>query len=578
MKISKQLSKICIVLLTFYFLTQVSFAAEPVDIWKIKKTDISNETDVENNETTNTEIIQGVKIEQQNEKVIINQELDATDVKLAGLYDPAENGLNIDMWSNSNGAEITSSLEKINSKKLSNFSKKILDVALLTNSYLPTNNISAEEFLNYKFEYLIKKKDFDLIKKFLIKNPSLKNSDKLVRFYADFHLSNSQLDKSCEIFEYINLVYDDYLTNFKIYCLLNQNKKEEAQLLFDLKSEMESIDDFFVKKFNVLMSYEKKDDVLSDENILYLHLSHKTIENFIYEPKIDTPRFIWKYLSTSNLLKEADLIDIEDDEQVKLIEKATSEEVYDEKELLNLYKKFEFNINQLINVNKIYKLLPDFEARALLYQRLLLTVDTEQKLILSSKLKKLFDDSNLSKAFDEELSNTLKKIDEEEIPSNFTTFYKENKEPEKVKESKIKFNNKILHQSKLLNYFLNKTSLLKVEKETNDLLKKVKRNKKYSFSSKDIMMVESLKSDGVKILKKYDDLYEYKSKISTEINSFIVNGETGLVLLKLVEIIGKDEVENLDIESISFVVGVMNELKIISLRNEVLLKVLPLKV
>ena len=578
MKISKQLSKICIVLLTFYFLTQVSFAAEPVDIWKIKKTDISNETDVENNETTNTEIIQGVKIEQQNENVIINQELDAADVKLAGLYDPAENGLNIDMWSNSSGAEITSLLEKINSIKLSNFSKKILDVALLTNSYLPTNNISAEEFLNYKFEYLIKKKDFDLIKKFLIKNPSLKNSDKLVRFYADFHLSNSQLDKSCEIFEYINLVYDDYLTNFKIYCLLNQNKKEEAQLLFDLKSEMESIDDFFVKKFNVLMSYEKKDDVLSDENILYLHLSHKTIENFIYEPKIDTPRFIWKYLSTSNLLKEADLIDIEDDEQVKLIEKATSEEVYDEKELLNLYKKFEFNINQLINVNKIYKLLPDFEARALLYQRLLLTVDTEQKLILSSKLKKLFDDSNLSKAFDEELSNTLKKIDEEEIPSNFTTFYKENKEPEKVKESKIKFNNKILHQSKLLNYFLNKTSLQKVEKETNDLLKKVKRNKKYSFSSKDIMMIESLKSDGVKILKKYDDLYEYKSKISTEINSFIVNGETGLVLLKLVEIIGKDEVENLDIESISFVVGIMNELKIISLRNEVLLKVLPLKV
>jgi len=578
MKISKQLSKICIVLLTFYFLTQVSFAAEPVDIWEIKKTDISNETDVENNETTNTKIIQGVKIEQQNEKVIINQELDATDVKLAGLYDPAENGLNIDMWSNSNGDEITASLEKIYSTKLSNFSKKILDVALLTNSYLPTNNILAEEFLNYKFEYLIKKKDFDLIKKFLIKNPSLKNSDKLVRFYADFHLSNSQLDKSCEIFEYINLVYDDYLTNFKIYCLLNQNKKEKAQLLFDLKSEMESIDDFFVKKFNVLMSYEKKDDVLSDENILYLHLSHKTIENFIYEPKIDTPRFIWKYLSTSNLLKEADLIDIEDDEQVKLIEKATSEEVYDEKELLNLYKKFEFNINQLINVNKIYKLLPDFEARALLYQRLLLAVDTEQKLILSSKLKKLFDDSNLSKAFDEELSNTLKKIDEEEIPSNFTTFYKENKEPEKVKESKIKFNNKILHQSKLLNYFLNKTSLLKVEKETNDLLKKVKRNKKYSFSSKDIMMVESLKSDGVKILKKYDDLYEYKSKISNEINSFIVNGETGLVLLKLVEIIGKDEVENLDIESISFVVGVMNELKIISLRNEVLLKVLPLKV
>ena len=274
----------------------------------------------------------------------------------------------------------------------------------------------------------------------------------------------------------------------------------------------------------------------------------------------------------------ADSIDIEDVEQVKLIEKATNEEAYDEKELLNLYKKFQFDINQLINIDENYKLLPDFEARALLYQRLLLTVDIEQKLVLVSKLKKLFDESKLSKAFDDELSNILKTIDEEEVPSNFTTFYKNNKEKEKIKDSRIKINNKIIHQSKLLNYFLNKTSLLKVEKETNDLLKKIKKNKKYSFSIKDVMMVESLKSDGVKISKKYSKMYEYKSNLPAEINSFIVNGETGLVLLKLVEIIGKHEVENLDIQSVSFVVGIMNELKIINLRNEILLKVLPLKV
>ena len=73
--------------------------------------------------------------------------------------------------------------------------------------------------------------------------------------------------------------------------------------MFDLKSELESLDDFFVKKFNVLMGYEKNDQTLSDKNILYLHLSHKTNENFKYEPKIDTPKFIWKYLSFSNLLK-----------------------------------------------------------------------------------------------------------------------------------------------------------------------------------------------------------------------------------------------------------------------------------
>ena len=91
-------------------------------------------------------------------------------------------------------------------------------------------------------------------------------------------------------------------------------------------------------------------------------------------------------------------------------------------------------------------------------------------------------------------------------------------------------------------------------------------------------MIESLKSDGVKILKKYNKLYEYKSNLPAEINSFIVNEEIGLVLLKLIEIIGNSEIEDLELESISYVVGIMNELKIISLRNEVLLKVLPLKV
>ena len=578
MKILKLLNKFFIVFLTLCFSKQILLATEPVDIWNIEKKNISNKVKVENNDSINTKIIQGVKIDQQLEDVIVNKELDASLINLIGLYDPAENGLAIDMWSNSDGDEIKSILKKINSQKLSNFSEKILDITLLTNSYLPKNNISAKEFLDLKFEYLIKKKDFDLIKRFLIKNPSLKNSDKLVRFYAEYYLSNSKIDKSCEIFNNISLISDNYLTNFKIYCLINQNKKEEAQLLFDLNSEMETLDDFFVKKFNILMGYEKNEESLSEKNILYFHLSHKTNEKFIYEPNINTPKFIWTYLSTSNLLKGAGLVDLENSKQVKLVEKVTNDEIYNEKELLNLYKRFQFDINQLINVNDVYKILPDYQGRALLYQRLLLTVDIEQKLDLSKKLKESFDNANLSKAFDGELSSILKKIDINKIPANFTTFYKNNKEPEKVKQSQIKFNNKVVHQSKLLKYFLNKTSLPRVEKEINDLLKKIKKNKKYFFSMKDVMMVESLKSDGVQILKKYDNLYEYNSKIPSEINSMIVNGETGLVLLKLVEIIGKDDVENLDIESVSFVVGIMNELKTVSLRNEVLLKVLPLKV
>ena len=579
MKILKLLSKFFIILLLFSIFAKTAISNEPVDIWNIEKKESAVEKKlIENKKSINNETIQGIKIVDQNKNIIVNNSLGANDIKLAGLYDPAENGLSIDMWSNSNGKEIRYFLEKLSSKKLSNFSEKILDVALLTNSYLPSNNISSEEFLEFKFQYLIKKKDFKLIKNFLIKNPSIKDSDKLIRFYIDYYLSNSQIDKSCEIFDYVKIVTNDYLNNFKIYCLIHQNAKEEAQLLFDLKSEFGSIDEFFVKKFNILMGYKKKDELISDKNILNFHLSHKTNENFLYEPKIDTPKYIWKYLSTSNLLKDSDLINIEDSEQVKLIETATNEGIYEEKELLDLYKRFQFDINQLINVNDAYKLLPDYQGRALLYQRLLLTSDSSVKLNLSSILNKSFNESNLSNAFDGELSKILKTINEDQIPSNFTTFYQENRESEKERKLRIKFNNKIFHQSKLLNYFLNKTSLPKVEKETNDLLKKIKKNKKYFFSTKDIMMIESLKSDGVQILKKYDKLYEHKPNVPVEINSMIVNGETGLILLKIAHIIGEDELEDIDLESLSFIVGILNELNTINLRNEILLKVLPLKV
>ena len=576
MKILKQLSKFF--LFTFLLINPVS-ANEPVDIWNIEKKDTEeNEILIENTNDDENKIIQGIKIEQQNEKILVNNALGASEIKLAGLYDPEENGLSIDMWSNSNGEDIKYVLDNITTKELSKFSEKVLEIALLTNSYIPNNNISPKEFLDFKFNYLKKKRDFNLIKEFLIKNPNLRESDDLITFYVDHFLSNSQLDKSCEIFEIVNSISEDYLTNFKMYCLIDQERRDEAQLLFDLKSELGSVDKFFSDKFNILMGYKKPNDQLSEKNILYFHISHKTIETFEYDPKIETPKFIWNYLSTSNLLKNSDLVDIESSDQIKLIETATNDGVYEEEELLNLYKRFRFDINQLLNFNDAYKLLNDYEARALLYQRFLLSDETTQKLTILSKLKELFDEAELSSAFDNELAKVLKSIPYDDVPSNFTSFYKKNREPEKVAELKIKFNNKVFHQSKLLNYFQNKTSLPQVEKETNDLLKKIKKNKKYFFSIKDIIMAESLKSDGVQILKKYDGLYEYETNIPSDINSMIVNGETGLVLLKIAQIIGEDDLEDLDLDSVNFVIGIMNELKIVNLRNEILLKVLPLKV
>ena len=52
------------------------------------------------------------------------------------------------------------------------------------------------------------------------------------------------------IFEKINFnINDDYVSKFNIYCLINLNKSEEAQLRFDLLKEQGFQDNFFEKKF-----------------------------------------------------------------------------------------------------------------------------------------------------------------------------------------------------------------------------------------------------------------------------------------------------------------------------------------
>ena len=48
--------------------------------------------------------------------------------------------------------------------------------------------------------------------------------------------------------------------------------------------------------------------------------------------------------------------------------------------------------------------------------------------------------------------------------------------------------------------------------------------------------------------------------------------------VKLGKIIGEDELENLDSDSLYFMTGILNELNLDQIRNNLLLKVLPLKI
>ena len=143
----------------------------------------------------------------------------------------------------------------------------------------------------------------------------------------------------------------------------------------------------------------------------------------------------------------------------------------------------------------------------------------------------------------------------------------------------LKFNNDILHQSKLLNYFNGDYSKSKIEKDLENFLKKIKKNKKYFLSKKDIIFLDSLKSDGIQIDKKFDNLYKVDtSEIPTDIQVMINNNEKGAALLRIVQVIGEDELERIDEDTMYFIISTLNQLNIGLIRNQILLKVLPLKV
>ena len=587
MKILKLLNKKNLSIIIISLLLSLPSIAEekPVDIWNIEKQEtdsISEENlSLEKTEQESQSSIYKMQADKNKDSIKLDQDLTSKTIKIVGLYDPEDYGLSISMWSNSDGLLLKKLFENINKYDLSADASEILNISLLTNAYHPSQNITDDEFLKFKTNWLIKDSNFELIEEYLIKNQITNLHPELMKYMVDRYLSQSDLKKSCEIFSKIKEpLEDEYLSKFNLYCLINYGKNEEAQLILDLKKELGFQDEYYENKINYLFGYidEANKDV-SENSILDFHLAHRTNPEFIFEPNKDTPKLIWKYLSTSNLLYKIQDLEITDIEKISTIEKATHDKNYSEEELFEFYKRFQFNLEQLLNTKESYKTLSSIEGKALVYQRLLLTEEPKLKLELMKILKDIFESEDVGNAFDTELTKFLKKIDETDVPSNFTTFYNQHIKNDEITNKKIKYNNKILHQSKLVNYFNGDYAKSKIEEDLDKFLKKIKKDKKYFLSKKDIIFLEALKSDGIEISKKYENLYEInKSEMPKDIQEMINNKETGAALLRIIEVIGPEKIEDIDDDTVYFIINTLNQLNADLIRNKLLLKVLPLKV
>ena len=546
-------------------------ANTPADIWETNEENKKKDNQI-NNKTIESPIVS----DNENKIQIDEQQIDKFDQSVIGIFDPSQNNLTLDMWISSDGKDIKKILKRINTLKLSKLSENLLFQVLFTNAYPPKKNLTSEEFLKIKIDWLIKNKRIKDLETLLKNNSEVGESAKAIKFLIDEHLSSADIKSACGKVSFISKgVKNDYLDKFKIFCLINDGRTDEAQLILDLAKERGMKDKFYEDKINFLLGVsEKTNPKIIDNNLINFFLSHITSKNFNYEPTEKTNTYIWRYLSASNLIK---IDNLENESIITTYEKAAAEESLNTQEVFNMYKKILFNVNQLLNASELYKNLPNYKARALIYQSILLSDNIEKKLYLSFLLKDLFIKDKLLNVYSIELSNILKNMDTTKIPENYSELFEQNLDPEFKNVKKIKFDNTILHRSKVIKHFLNNNEKpKKIEKDLKTVYKKIKKNKKYFISINDIIVLESLVADGIKIPKDLD-LLELTSQLTVPISleDLVSKKQIGLVMLKIVEIIGEDDVVNLDPETIYFLNRILNKLDLKKIRNSILREVLP---
>ncbi len=555
---------------------------ESVDIWKKNNQEIqTKEKNIKSDDVKQNLSLEINKINSIDPNIIIDKtnNENAPETNLYGILDPEENNFSLTMWSNTNASDIRSIISRINKLNLSSLAESLFLNTMLTYSYLP-KDMSDEEFLDMKINWMIKNNKDDLLESFLNKNDNFHNKNKIIQYLVDKNIAGANLKSGCQKINFINKeIVDSYLEKFKIYCLIFNNKKNQAQLQYDILKEQGMSDNFFDNKINFLFGItEKTDNKIKDDNLLNFYLSSITIKDFKYEPNKKTKRIIWEYLSSANLIV---LEDIEDIEKIKNLEIAANEDTFEKTKIFEIYKRIPFNLNTLINAEDLYQTLEPLNARALIYQKFLLADSIENKIELLVTLKELFKKDNLLNVYVQFMSQNLKEIDQDKIPESYKSVVAKNIISDlEVKLGRIKYDDKILHRSRTIRYYTEpNTSIKKSQKDLENVYKKIKKNRKYFFSAKDLALIESLKLDGFKIPKEINikELSNNYSKPDNLLN-LVTNQEIGLLALKFVEIIGEDEVSDLDPETIYFIVHTLNKAKLFKLRNKIIISSLPLRV
>ena len=569
-------------LIIFLFSTPLK-SEDEIDIWKKNNTEEKESTQINkkiNKEETQKLNFDSIKTIELNQKIEITDgslKENSQEAKVFGIYDPADNDFDLNMWSSTKAEDIKSSLKRLEKIKLSKTADEILERILMSFAYSP-RGMKEDEFTDLKINWLIKNQRTDLIENFVKQNKEFKSKSRAVQYLVDDNIAQADISKGCEKIKFIDKeIKDAYLEKFKIYCLVFNNKKSEAQLLLDLLREQNQSDKFYDDKINFLLGVsDKTSKKINENNLLNFYLSSITNKDFNFKPNKNTKKEIWQYLNASNLIK---VEDISDKERLNELELAANKGQINKDIIFKIYQQVPYNLSELINAKDKYQNLQGIEARSLIYQKYLLSEDNESKMEYLFLLEELFKKENLQNIYSKFLSDKIQEIGIENISER----YQEIAQSRIIRDDefalgKVKYNDKILHQSKILKYYFENENEKKVQKDIDKIFKKISKNRKYFYSAKDLALIDSLINDGFSLPSNFDykNLAE-KFDIPKNLLKLIENNQNAFLALKIVEIIGEDEPNELDPETIYFITNLLNKMNLKQIRNLVFNTALPLR-
>lgn len=569
-------------LIIFLFSTPLK-SEDEIDIWKKNNTEEKQSTQINkkiNKEETQKLNFDSIKTIELNQKIEITDgslKENSQEAKVFGIYDPADNDFDLNMWSSTKAEDIKSSLKRLEKIKLSKTADEILERILMSFAYSP-KGMKEDEFTDLKINWLIKNQRTDLIENFVKQNKEFKSKSRAVQYLVDENIAQADINEGCEKIKFIDKeIKDAYLEKFKIYCLVFNNKKSEAQLLLDLLREQNQSDKFYDDKINFLLGVSNKTlKKINENNLLNFYLSSITNKDFNFKPNKNTKKEIWQYLNASNLIK---VEDISDKERLKELELAANKGQINKDIIFKIYQQVPYNLSELINAKNKYQNLQGIEARSLIYQKYLLSEDNESKIEYLFLLEELFKKENLQNIYSKFLSDKIQEIGIENISERYQEIAKSRIIRDEVFAlGRVKYNDKILHQSKILKYYFENENEKKVQKDIDKIFKKISKNRKYFYSAKDLALIDSLINDGFSLPSNFDykNLAE-KFDIPKNLLKLIENNQNAFLALKIVEIIGEDEPNELDPETIYFITNLLNKMNLKQIRNLVFNSALPLR-